>query len=58
MPRNIDEETFINEMDEEKLSTMMKIGLRSLKKFENKATNNNVSPNMPHQGVARRVRHL
>ena len=48
MPRNIDEETFINEMDEEKLSSMMKIGLRSLKKFENKATNNNVSPNMPH----------
>jgi hypothetical protein len=58
VPRNNEEESFINEMDEEKLSTLMKIGLRSLKKFENKATNNNVSPNMPHQGVARRVRHL
>ena len=37
IPANIDEESFINDMDEEKVSTMMKIGLRSLKKFENKA---------------------
>jgi hypothetical protein len=37
---------------------MMKIGLKSLKKFENKSLNNSGGPNMPHQGVARRVRHL
>lgn len=58
VPANIDEESFINDIDEEKVSTMMKIGLRSLKKFENKTQHNSGGPNMPHQGVARRVRHL
>ncbi len=37
----VDEESFINDIDEEKISTMMKIGLRSLKKFENKTSGNN-----------------
>lgn len=41
VPVNMDEESFINDIDEEKISTMMKIGLRSLKKFENKTSGNN-----------------
>lgn len=48
VPANIDEESFINDIDEEKVSTMMKIGLRSLKKFENKTQHNSGGPNMPH----------
>lgn len=40
VPTNLDEESLINDIDEEKVSTMMKIGLRSLKKFENKSLNN------------------
>lgn len=40
VPASMDEESFINDIDEEKISTMMKIGLRSLKKFEKKTTSN------------------